>query len=273
MTLQKVMEEHGTPMLKSIARVFGVKAQRIYTVAKTAEEGVYYNAKEYNWNAIEAFMLRRLDPDRGLYTLEDVIKKALVYDRSIRAVDRRTTRHAVKPRKGKTVVDGNTVPLRKYAHYNMETPDRASHPAGVPVIMVAGDNAVYTFVLQTDSHTVLRGIGEDGKFNSQAFRVITNTMLNALGVSLSRAKQEMEKRYRMQRVFNTQNGIPQPGVLGVDPRYIRTCAEMQAYLALNSHEWYTQGGALVNFEPDANGWYDMDGNYFEYIPEGVNGYK
>ena len=53
MSITEIMAEKGQPTLKAIAAVLEVPAQRLYTVAKQPKEGEVYDAKVYNWGAVE----------------------------------------------------------------------------------------------------------------------------------------------------------------------------------------------------------------------------
>ena len=183
--IQEVMEVKGTVTLKAIAEVLGVPSQRIYSVAKQPQEGVVYDAKVYNWGAIERFVTRRLDPEKGLATIEDVIDAALIVDAELKEKDGRRSAN-----KGsiveKITVDGKEVPVRKYKNFDMET--------NVPVCLRKDPN-VYKVVLQTLTHTVMRPIGADGEFCSETVKVISNSMLNMRGIGPSAIEDAMTKRW------------------------------------------------------------------------------
>ena len=183
--IQEVMEVKGTINLKAIAEVLGVPSQRIYSVAKQPQEGVVYDAKVYNWGAIERFVTRRLDPEKGLATIEDVIDAALIVDAELKEKDGRRSAN-----KGsiveKITVDGKEVPVRKYKNFDMET--------NVPVCL-RKDPYVYKIVLQTLTHTVMRPIGADGEFCSETVKVISNSMLNMRGIGPSAIEDAMTKRW------------------------------------------------------------------------------
>ena len=183
--IQEVMEVKGTVTLKAIAEVLGVPSQRIYSVAKQPQEGVVYDAKVYNWGAIERFVTRRLDPEKGLASIEDVIDAALIVDAELKEKDGRRSAN-----KGsiveKITVDGKEVPVRKYKNFDMET--------NVPVCLRKDPN-VYKIVLQTLTHTVMRPIGADGEFCSETVKVISNSMLNMRGIGPSAIEDAMTKRW------------------------------------------------------------------------------
>ena len=185
MNIQEIMEMKGTPTLKAIAAVFDIPNQRIYTVAKQPKEGEVYDAKVYNWEAIERFITRRLDPDKGLATLEDVIDAALVKDAEFKEADGRRSAN-----RGSTVnkieVDGQMVATRKYKNFEMET--------NMPICLRKDAN-VYKIVMQTLTHTVLRPINQDGEFCSETVKVISNGMLNMRGAGPASVEEAIAKRF------------------------------------------------------------------------------
>ena len=187
MAMQEIMETMGTPTLKAIAEVFGVPAQRIYSVAKQPKEGVVYDAKVYNWDAIERFITRRLDADKGLATLEDVIAAALVIDEELKERDgRRSGNRQGAANIQKITVDGKEIPVRKYRNFEMDAD---------MYVCLRKDANVYKIVLQTQSHTCLRPVGQDGEFCSDTVKVISNGMLNMKGAGPSAIEDAIAKRF------------------------------------------------------------------------------
>ena len=187
MAMQEIMETMGTPTLKAIAEVFGVPAQRIYSVAKQPKEGVVYDAKVYNWDAIERFITRRLDADKGLATLEDVIAAALVIDEELKERDgRRSGNRQGAATIQKITVDGKEIPVRKYRNFEMDAD---------MYVCLRKDANVYKIVLQTQSHTCLRPVGQDGEFCSDTVKVISNGMLNMKGAGPSAIEDAITKRF------------------------------------------------------------------------------
>ena len=187
MAMQEIMETMGTPTLKAIAEVFGVPAQRIYSVAKQPKEGVVYDAKVYNWEAIERFITRRLDADKGLATLEDVIAAALVIDEELKERDgRRSGNRQGAATIQKITVDGKEIPVRKYRNFEKDAD---------MLVCLRKDANVYKIVLQTQSHTCLRPVGQDGEFCSDTVKVISNGMLNMKGTGPSAIEDAIAKRF------------------------------------------------------------------------------
>ena len=185
MNIQEIMEMKGTPTLKAIAAVFDIPNQRIYTVAKQPKEGEVYDAKVYNWEAIERFIVRRLDPDKGLATLEDVIDAALVKDAEFKEADGRRSANRGSA-VNKIEVDGQMVATRKYKNFEMET--------NMPICLRKDAN-VYKIVMQTLTHTVLRPINQEGEFCSEAVKVISNGMLNMRGAGPATIEEAVAKRF------------------------------------------------------------------------------
>ena len=186
MNITEIMEAKGTPTLKAIAAVFDIPTQRIYSVAKQPKEGEVYDAKVFNWDAITRFIERRLDADKGLATLEDVIDAALVKDAEFKESDGRRTANRGQSINQKIEVDGQMVAVRKYKNFEMSE--------GKPICLRKDAN-VYGIVMQTLTHTVLRPIKEDGSFASETVKVISNSMLNMRGAGPASIDEAIQKRF------------------------------------------------------------------------------
>lgn len=185
MNIQEIMEMKGVPTLKAIAAVFDIPNQRIYTVAKQPKEGEVYDAKVYNWDAIERFVMRRLDPDKGLATLEDVIDAALVKDEEFKEADgRRSANRGTSV--NKVEIDGKLVATRKYRNFEMDEN---------VFVCLRKDANVYKIVMQTLTHTVLRPVNADGEFCSETVKVISNGMLNMKGAGPNAIEEAIAKRF------------------------------------------------------------------------------
>lgn len=187
MAIQEIMEVKGTPTLKAIAEVFGLPAQRLYSVAKQPKEGEVYDAKVFNWDAIERFINRRLNADKGLGTLEDVIDAAMIVDAELKEKDGRRSGN----RQGgvsiqKITVDGKEVPVRKYKNFEMDANT---------YVCLRKDANVYKIVLQTLTHTCLRPVNQDGEFCSETVKVISNSMLNMKGAGPAAIEDAIAKRF------------------------------------------------------------------------------
>lgn len=185
-TIEKLMEKSGTPTLKAIAEVFGLNAVRIYSVAKQPKEGEVYDAKVFNWDAIERFIMRRLDADKGLPDLQSVIDRALEIDVELKAQDGRHSARSTGGSKEMVMVDGKSIPARKFPSFT-----------GVgALICLKRDANVYRIVYQTASHTVLIPVADNaGTPASQDVRVISNTMLNFKGIGPSQLEEAVKSRF------------------------------------------------------------------------------
>lgn len=184
MAIKEIMEVKGTPTLKAIAEVFNVPSQRIYSVAKQPKEGEVYDAKVYNWDAIERFITRRLNDE--LPDLDAVIDAALAVDVELKERDGRRSSNRGTPVVQKITVDGKEIPVRKYKNFEMD--------AGMYVCLRKDAN-VYKIVLQTLSHTCLRPVGPDGEFCSETVKVISNSMLNMKGAGPASVEDAIAKRF------------------------------------------------------------------------------
>lgn len=185
MAMKEIMEVKGTPTLKAIAEVFGLPAQRIYSVAKQPKEGEVYDAKVYNWDAIERFITRRLTDE--LPDLEAVIDSALAIDVELKERDgRRSGNRGGASTIQKITVDGKEIPVRKYKNFEMSED---------MYVCLRKDANVYKIVLQTLSHTCLRPVGPDGEFCSETVKVISNSMLNMKGAGPAAIEDAIAKRF------------------------------------------------------------------------------
>lgn len=184
--LQQVMGQLGTPTLKAFAAVFDVPQQRLYSVAKQPKAGEVYDAKVYNWDAIQRFVTRRLDAEKGLGTFEDVVNRALAKDVEFQAQDGRRCANRGSATRQTIEVGGKQVPMRKYRNFEMEE--------GKPVCL-RHDPEVYKIVMQTLTHTVLRPINQDGEFCSETVKCVSNTMINMKGSGPMTIDEAIQKRF------------------------------------------------------------------------------
>ena len=198
MAIKEVMEVKGTPTLKAIAEVFNVPSQRIYSVAKQPKEGEVYDAKVYNWDAIERFITRRLNDE--LPDLDAVIDAALAVDVELKERDGRRSSNRGTPVVQKITVDGKEIPVRKYKNFEMDE--------GVYVCLRKDAN-VYKIVLQTLSHTCLRPVGPDGEFCSETVKVISNSMLNMKGAGPASIDEAIQKRFSGEYVVPADPDVAQ----------------------------------------------------------------
>lgn len=188
-TIEGLMQKLGAPSLKAFAAVFDLNPVRFYTVAKQPKEGVTYDPKVFNWDAIERFIQRRIDANEQFGSIEDVVKAALVKDEELKANDgRRSSRGEGTPYGEKIEVDGKMVAKRRFANFEMD--------AG-QLVALKKDARVYQMVLQTASHTVLRPVKSDKKddFDGNDVIVISNGMLNMKGFGPSALESELKRRF------------------------------------------------------------------------------
>lgn len=192
--IERIMAEKGMPTLKAFAKVFDLNPVRLYSTAKQPKEGVVYDAKVFNWDAIERFIMRRLDADKGLATLEDVVDAALIADEELKQNDgrRRGGSGEGSGYGAKIEVDGKMVAKRRFASFEKESGQ---------MVALKKDADVYAIVLQTASHTVLRPLAEalvegaEPVFKGNDVKVISNGMLNMKGIGPSSLEQAVQERF------------------------------------------------------------------------------
>lgn len=188
--IEPLMQTMGTPTLKAIAAVFELQAVRLYSVAKQPKEGVAYDPHVYNWDAIERFVTRRLDAEKGLGTLEAVIAKALEIDKVLKETDGRrgANRGEGDAWNAKVEVDGVMVAKRRFKNFEQE--------AGLPVVLKQ-DPEVYAIVLQTATHTVMRPLNSEklDDFKGNDVKVISNGMMNIKGMPPSKLEAAVKERF------------------------------------------------------------------------------
>lgn len=193
-TIEAIMQEKGAPTLKAIATVFELPPARLYTVAKQPKEGVAYDPKVYNWDAIERFITRRLGQEGKPATIEEVIEKALELDKEFKEKDgRKAANRGVSGGVQQIEVDGKMIAARKYVHHEMV--DAEGNPTNT-LIVLRQDPNVYKPVYQTPSHTVLVPVSDrEGTIASQMVKVISNGMLNHKGFAAASNEQGIEMRF------------------------------------------------------------------------------
>ena len=186
--IETIMEQYGAPSLKAYAGVFGLNPVRLYSVAKQPKEGQVYDANVFNWDAIERFINRRLDADKGLATLEDVVIKAMEVEEELKQSDgRRSANRGEGGTNAKIEVDGKQIAKRRFANFEMENGQ---------LVCLKKDVEVYAIVLQTASHTVLRPVNSADvtDFKGNDVKVISNGMLNFKGAGPSTLEYAIQSR-------------------------------------------------------------------------------
>lgn len=128
------------PTLKAMAAVFGLNPQRLYAVAKTPKEGEIYDARVYNWDAIEKFVLRRLSDDM---TIEAFVEAAIEKNAELALQD---------GRKGPRISDAE-----RYVKYSEGLMPRRKYDVseGSKILLKKDKKNVYVVVLASDTHVVI----------------------------------------------------------------------------------------------------------------------
>ncbi len=181
-----IQQNKGVPSLKSFAMAIDVKPQRLYAVAKTPQAGLVYDAKSYNWGALERFFARRLLPE-GPATLEELVDLAWEYHEEAALTNKR--RGGKAPSNAKlprfTGSKGKEVPVRKFKIFDQACPDDTpglnAHPVLRQVLLLTKDTNVYAIVYQTKEYTLLRAVTPEGEFQDEAVKLISNQALNSKG--------------------------------------------------------------------------------------------
>lgn len=192
--LQTIMAEKGEVSLKALAGVFNLPPVRLYTVAKQPKEGVVYDARVYNWEAIERFITRRLGQEGFPATLEEVVEQALIIDAELKEADGRRAANRGTAGAGKKIeVDGKMIAERKFTNHEMID---AEGNFTNNLVVLKKDPAVYKIVYQTKSHTVLVPVADrEGTIANQDVKVISNGMLNIKGFGPVANEAGIEKRF------------------------------------------------------------------------------
>lgn len=128
------------PTLKAMAAVFGLNPQRLYAVAKTPKEGEIYDARVYNWDAIEKFILRRLSDDMSM---EAFVEAAIAKNEELASQD---------GRKGPRISDAE-----RYVKYSDGLMPRRKYDIseGSKILLKKDKKNVYVVVLVSDTHVVI----------------------------------------------------------------------------------------------------------------------
>ena len=153
-----VNPEAEMPTLKAVAAAMDIPYPRLSAVSKQPEEGMVYDRNAFNWFAISRFLTRRLDPETGFATLEEIAARALELNDEFKAADGRRT--AAVGKQTITLEDGTQIPARKY---NFEIGDTTT-------IKKDESGKVYEVVYLTVSHVVLKVVGGEA-----LYRVSNNT--------------------------------------------------------------------------------------------------
>lgn len=211
-TILEVLEEMSDgdrerqPTLRAIAEALEVPAQRIYGVSRQPVKGKEYNPDEPNWDAIDRFVKRRLDPDKGLNTLEDVVQRALERMVELAATDgRRRSTGGVK-RELILLPDGSTMPARKKT---LEVGQR---------VMFRNDKPeIYMIMLVTESHVCvqLEGMPTLQAYGNWTLNQKLLTDEENFDTYMEERKAKVAKA-AANRVELTSNGVPMASSVSAD---------------------------------------------------------
>jgi hypothetical protein len=164
------------PELKAIAIALGIAPVRIYGVAKQPIEGMVYDKNVFNWDAIDRFITKRLDPDK-FPTHDAVIAAAIASQEELKAQD---GRHRTSDPSAKLIAlpGGKYMPKRKDTFEISQVVLRKEEPAGIE----------YTIVFLTDTHMVLQLNG------SSELICLSNWTVNYQIIPPFRTEEERAKR-------------------------------------------------------------------------------
>lgn len=161
------------PTLKAIAGVLDISPNRLYNVAKQPKAGEIYDARVYNWDAIERFVLKRLPEGQSL---DEFVAEVIKKDAELKATDRRVGRRLSDEEKYiKTT--GGLMPRRKFA---LEV--------GQKVLTKKDRNDVFEVVYLTDTHVVLQ------KEGTSELKVFANWTANSQMIPPVRFESTFEAR-------------------------------------------------------------------------------
>lgn len=140
------LENKNHPSQKAIAEALEVPAQRIYNAAKRPVPGQVYNEGDVNWDAINSFVLKHLDVDKGIGTVAEVVAKAKEIDENSKTADGRRARRTTAAKDDIILPDGTSYPARKMA---IEVGQE---------VMLRSDKTptIYTVVLTTETSIALQ---------------------------------------------------------------------------------------------------------------------
>lgn len=165
-----------TPTLKAFAEVIGINPVRLYAVAKQPKAGEVYDARVYNWDALDKFFARRLDADAGFETIEQLVALAIEKDKELSTQDRRKNRGTTSNVKNTVDVDGKKVPGRRYEVAVGDT------------VLIKKDPSTYTAVFVTESHICLQ------KVDSSELKSLSNWTINIQMIAPFRVAEVLKGR-------------------------------------------------------------------------------
>lgn len=149
-TFADVMADRPQPTLRSIADIFGVPQQRIYSVAKQPIAGQVYDAKVYNWGAISKFIEKRIGKEGDAFqTMEEVYEAAIAHDEELGSQDKRRGSRGTSAKAMIDLGDGKSMPAR-----------RKEVAIGDTVHLKRYEDVDFKVVYLTDTHVVLQVEGK-----------------------------------------------------------------------------------------------------------------
>lgn len=160
------------PTLKAMAEVLGINPQRIYTVAKQPKEGEIYDARVYNWDAIQKFISKRLDEGQ---TYADFIALVIAKDEELKASDRRSGRRVSDADRYVKCSTG-LMPKRKY-----------EVEVGQKILLKKVDE-IFEVILASDTHVVLAPEG------TTEYKVLANWTFNSQVIPPHRFDETLKAR-------------------------------------------------------------------------------
>lgn len=171
------------PTLKAIAAALDVPATRVYAVSKQPKEGEIYDRNQFNMDAVERFILRRLDEGESMY---EFVLRVIEKDKELQTQDGRRRRAGTGENSAKNMItitepDGTTklMPARKFT--DLKVGDK---------VMLKKEEflTVYTIVYMSDTHLILQI--NDGP----ELKAMSNWTVNYLLIPPARFEEAYEQR-------------------------------------------------------------------------------
>lgn len=177
------------PELQAIALALDLHPTRLYAVAKQPKEGEIYDARVYNWDAIDRFLARRFSADKFPKGYEDLLDKVATVQAELKTQDgRRTVRSSDESKFIK--MGEKLIPVRK-----------DTYVVGQEILIKDDkEKAVYTVVMATETHLVVQ------PKDSTELISFSNNTVNWRFVPPFRFAEELKKR--QEAAAMPQNGTP-----------------------------------------------------------------
>jgi hypothetical protein len=179
------------PELQAIALALGLHPTRLYAVAKQPKEGEIYDARVYNWDAIDRFLARRFSADKFPKGYDDLLDKVIEVAATLKAQDGRRSVKTSDDSKFIKLGD-KLVPIRK-----------DSYELGQEVLIKDDkEKLVYTVVMITETHLVVQPKG------STELISFSNNTVNWRFVPPHRFAEELKKRQEAAAQAPAESGTP-----------------------------------------------------------------